>query len=149
LIPDIIRSAINNETAIIRNPNATRPWQHVLEPLSGYLELGKRLLLGEVEFASGWNFGPEEDQALSVKDVLDKSIKYWDILKYKKEDNLVKLHEAQLLSLNIDKAKLKLSWSPRWNNDKAIEKTINWYKEYYINGIVNTYDDIKLYSNFI
>jgi CDP-glucose 4,6-dehydratase len=149
LIPDIIRSAINNETAIIRNPIATRPWQHVLEPLSGYLELGKRLLLGEVEFASGWNFGPEEDQALSVKDVLDKSIKYWDILKYKKEDNLVKLHEAQLLSLNIDKAKLKLGWSPRWNNDKAIEKTINWYKEYYINGIVNTYNDIKLYSNFI
>lgn len=149
LIPDIIRGAINSETAIIRNPNATRPWQHVLEPLSGYLELGKRLLLGEIEFASGWNFGPEEDQALSVKNVLDKSIKFWNIIKYEEKEPLIKFHEAQLLSLNIDKAKTKLCWSPKWNNDTAIDKTINWYKEYYINNKINTYSDIEDYLNSI
>lgn len=149
LIPDIIKGAINNEIAIIRNPNATRPWQHVLEPLSGYLELGKRLLLGELEFASGWNFGPEEDQALSVKNVLDKSIKFWNIIKYQEINTSAKLHEAQLLSLNIDKAKSKLCWTPKWNNEKAIEKTIDWYKEFYIKKKVNTISDIQLYCNSI
>lgn len=147
LIPDIIRGALENKAALIRNPNATRPWQHVLEPLSGYLELGMKLLKGDLEFASGWNFGPEENHSLSVKSVLEKSSKYWDIIKYEEKISSKNLHEAQLLSLNIDKAKIKLNWHPTWDNDTSIEKTINWYKEFYNNKKINTLNDIQAFCD--
>jgi len=151
LIPDLIRGAINNKPTIIRNPMATRPWQHVLEPLSGYLELGKRLLQGELEFAEAWNFGPEEQDCLSVKKILDKAIKYWGNINYKVHEDSLNPHEARLLILNIEKAKNRLNWHPKWDNDLAIEKTVSWYKDYYYNNHMNTLNDLQLFiksSNF-
>jgi len=145
LIPDIIRAALNNNVSEIRNPQATRPWQHVLEPISGYLELGKRLMQGDIEFAQGWNFGPEEKDCLSVTEVLDKAKSSWSKINYRINGEGSNLHEAKLLSLNIDKAKHKLNWFPNWTNDLAIEKTISWYKSFYIEGKVNTISDLNLY----
>ena len=146
LIPDIIRGAIKNKTTLIRNPMATRPWQHVLEPLSGYLELGMRLLHGELEFAEGWNFGPEESDCLSVIKVLDKASKHWGNINHKVHEDSLNPHEAGLLSLNIEKAKNKLNWHPKWNSDFAIERTILWYKDYYNNNKINTLNDLQQFN---
>ncbi len=146
LIPDIIKGAIRNEETIIRNPFSTRPWQHVLEPLSGYLLLGMKLLQGKKEFAESWNFGPEENQVLTVEEVLNISKVFWKKINFKKETNINNYHEAKLLSLNIDKAKNRLGWIPVWTNEMAIEKTINWYRFYYENNVINTEIDINKYS---
>jgi CDP-glucose 4,6-dehydratase len=146
LIPDIVKASSNKEEVIIRNPNATRPWQHVLEPISGYLKLGSKLLNGEKDFAEGWNFGPEEHQMLSVKQVLDKAKNNWESINYTIEFNQNQLHEANLLSLNIDKAKNKLGWKPVWGNDLAIERTIDWYKNFYLTGTLNTDSDLNFYT---
>ena len=115
---------------MIRNPLATRPWQHVLEPLSGYLELGAKLLEGNKEFASGWNFGPNDTDVLSVEDILDESIKVWGKGEYEL-DKSAQPHEAMLLKLDISKAKALLKWHPKYNVHKAVRNTINWYKAYY------------------
>jgi CDP-glucose 4,6-dehydratase len=147
LIPDIIRSVINNKNSEIRNPLSTRPWQHVLEPLSGYLELGAKLLNGDKKFAEGWNFGPQENECLTVREVLNKAIKSWNRIQFKEKVDINDLHEANLLSLNIEKAKLILEWSPKWSNDLAIERTIMWYREYYEDQQVNTMKDISLFIN--
>ena len=130
LIPDFVRSVSSNKKLVIRNPLATRPWQHVLEPLSGYLQLGAKLLEGNKEFASGWNFGPNDTDVLSVQDILDESIKVWGKGKYEL-DKSAQPHEAMLLKLDISKAKALLKWHPRYNVYKAIRSTINWYKAYY------------------
>ena len=133
LIPDCIRSIKNGKKIEIRNPYATRPWQHVLEPLSGYLLLGSKLLENKQEYASSFNFGPEEESVHSVYDVVNKVIQ-----SYKKGEVVVNrkdnLHEANLLSLNIDKAKEVLGWYPAYNYKKAIEETVNWYKKFYENN---------------
>jgi CDP-glucose 4,6-dehydratase len=149
LIPDLIRGAINNKTTLIRSPYSTRPWQHVLEPLSGYLLLGMNLLQGKSAFAESWNFGPEENQVLSVEDVLALSKKIWKNINYSIFYDENNYHEAALLSLNIDKAKSKLNWLPRWENSVAIEKTINWYRVFYENKTIHTQEDINEYSKKI
>ena len=147
LIPDIVKAAMAGNESIIRSPHSTRPWQHVLEPLSGYLLLGEKLLNDEVEFAEAWNFGPEENSTLTVKQVLDKAKNYWNKINYIIKEDEFKLHEANYLSLNIEKAKNKLKWKPIWSNDLAIEKTINWYKNFYNNGILETDQNIDQFIN--
>ncbi len=146
LIPDLIFGAINGKKAQIRYPNAIRPWQHVLEPIFGYLMLGERLLKGEKEFAEAWNFGPEEDEVLTVGEVLKFSKNIWSKINYEIEANQVKLHEANLLKLNIEKAKTKLDWKPKWTNQQSIQKTIEWYKEFYSTGKLNTEYDLIQYT---
>jgi CDP-glucose 4,6-dehydratase len=146
LIPDLIRAASKGETTKIRYPNATRPWQHVLEPLSGYLMLGKKLLEGDETFSGAWNFGPEENQSITVGEVLNLASKYWQKIRYE-EENSVQLHEAGLLSLNIDKAKLKLGWKPLWNNQVSIHKTIEWYKSFYESKVLLSEEQLSLYIN--
>jgi CDP-glucose 4,6-dehydratase len=146
LIPDLIRAASKGETTKIRYPNATRPWQHVLEPLAGYLMLGKKLLEGDVTFSGAWNFGPEENQAITVGEVLNLASKYWQKIRYE-EEKTVQLHEAGLLSLNIDKAKLKLGWKPLWNNQVSINKTIEWYKSFYESKVLLSEEQLNLYIN--
>ena len=147
LIPDLIKGAISSDKTMIRYPMATRPWQHVLEPISGYLMLGVRLLNGEKEFASGWNFGPEENDVLTVKEVLEMANCIWEKIIFEFDTEKKHQHEAGLLSLNIEKAKTKLGWKPRWNNIDAIKHTIEWYHEYYDSKTLNTHDDIKNYLN--
>jgi len=134
LIPDIAKSLSKAEEIIIRNPNSVRPWQHVIEPLFGYLELGVKLDLDPIKYSNAYNFGPNTSDALSVEEMVHKSIKCWGVGSYKAEVNPNNPHEAGLLKLDISKALSQLKWKPVFNAQTAIERTINWYKNYY-NGI--------------
>ncbi len=131
IIPDCIRAAKSGNILEIRNPYATRPWQHVLEPLSGYLKLGAALYLNPNNFAGSWNFGPSSSQVRTVKEVAEKVFQVLDIkglLEYNNSNT--KEHEANLLQLNCDKASHLLGWRPRWDVDKALNMTAIWYKKY-------------------
>lgn len=143
LIPDIMKATSDNKTVIIRNPNATRPWQHVLESLSGYLLLGQKLLEGKKEFAEAWNFGPESNESVSVFDVVNLIKKYWHRVDFKILEKTAKLHEASLLRLDCSKAYNKLKWRQVWNWEKAVETTTNWYKNFYENNELNTIGNLN------
>jgi CDP-glucose 4,6-dehydratase len=149
LIPDLIKGATSDKKSFIRYPKSTRPWQHVLEPICGYLMLGEKLLNSKIDFASGWNFGPDENEVLTVKEVLVVAKNIWNKINFEFETEIKHPHEARLLSLNIDKAKSNLGWTPKWNNIKSITKTISWYKEFYNSNIINTDLDLKNYINEI
>lgn len=130
LIPDCVRYINAGEKIEIRNPIAVRPWQHVLEPLSGYLLLGQRLLEKGKKYAEGFNFGPNEDSVLRVADVAKKVCEYYkkgEVTVHKKDN----LHEANLLMLNIEKAEKVLGWIPTLSADEAIKNTVEWYKHFY------------------
>ncbi len=129
LIPDILRSFEKNEAVVIRNPKATRPWQHVLEPLSGYLILAQKLYDNRDEYAEGWNFGPNEQDVKSVDWILDKMISKWPNSSWRL-DNSSSPHEAGFLKLDISKAKSKLGWKPTLELSDALEKIIDWHKAY-------------------
>ena len=146
LIPDIVKSAAKNQPVTIRNPLATRPWQHVLEPLSGYLMLGWKLLEGKKDFASGWNFGPDLHSNLSVGEITQLAKKEWADIATKENSDISEHHEANLLMLDCSKANKILKWNSVWNIDKTIQKTINWYKDFYLEKRVNTHNDI---NNFV
>lgn len=138
LIPDIMRAVHQNEKVKIRNPNATRPWQHVLEPLSGYLLLGQKLLEGRKEFAEAWNFGPSEEENVSVGEIVHQVKGIWPKIDYEIQQNPKQPHEAGLLRLDCSKARTKLKWVPAWTSKETIEKTTLWYKDFYeLNTIVS------------
>ncbi|MDQ3014268.1 MAG: CDP-glucose 4,6-dehydratase [bacterium] len=145
LIPDIIKAAERGETVIIRRPRAVRPWQHVLEPLSGYLLLGSHLLKGKKEYADDWNFGPGEDATITVGDVLKQAKKYWDTIAFEIQEDPHAVHEATLLRLNTAKARTKLDWKSVWNADKTFQKTIEWYKNYYVHEKIVSEQDLQEY----
>jgi CDP-glucose 4,6-dehydratase len=128
LIPDAISAFYKNKPLVIRNPQAIRPWQHVLEPLSGYLLLAQELYERGRLFAEGWNFGPDDADARSVREVMDIFISQWGGGASWREDLSNHPHEAQLLKLNCTKAKQQLNWFPRWNLETAIEKIVKWHK---------------------
>lgn len=134
LIPDCVIAINNDEKIEIRNPIAVRPWQHVLEPLSGYLLLGQKLLEYGKQYADGFNFGPDEDSILKVADVAQKVVEFYGKgeVVVQKRDNL---HEAGLLMLNIEKAANVLGWHPSLTADEAIQKTVEWYKNFYSSDI--------------
>lgn len=129
IIPDAIRAIRNRSQLLVRNPGATRPWQHVLEPLSGYLMLGSKLLQGEASFADAWNFGPGPDGNQTVAALLSTFSKYWPDLIWKVEPD-TKFYEANFLSLNIEKARKLLKWAPVWNFEKSVENTVSWYRSF-------------------
>ncbi|MDU3336063.1 CDP-glucose 4,6-dehydratase [Paraclostridium bifermentans] len=151
LIPDIAKSIISNNDICIRNPNAIRPWQHVLEPLSGYLWLGALMIEGNNNYSDGWNFGPENVDILSVKEILDLTIGIWGRGSYAL-DLSKNVHEANLLKLDISKAKSKLGWRPLYNSNQAIAETVEWYKTYYQDSNINmkkfTINQIKKYVKY-
>lgn len=130
IIPDCIRALESNEPIEIRNPNATRPWQHVLEPLSGYLLLVSMMYEEPQKFCGAWNFGPDYDSIIPVGEVADKVVTQWGSGRWIDLSDENAPHEAKLLSLDISKAKSYLKWLPVWDIDKTIEKTVGWYKEY-------------------
>ena len=138
LIPDCVRSINKGIDIEIRNPIAVRPWQHVLEPLSGYLLLGQKLLEEGKKYADGFNFGPNEDSVLTVAEV---SKMVCDL--YGKGKVIVgeksPLHEAGLLMLNVEKAKKVLGWTPTLTAQEAVKNTVEWYKHFY-NKDTNMYD---------
>jgi len=127
LIPDILRSFEKNKSVVIRNPKATRPWQHVLEPLSGYLVLAQKLFKDQNKYSGGWNFGPNEQDVRPVDWILDKMILKWPNSSWvlDKDSNP---YESNFLKLNITKAKSKLEWSPVWGLDYTLEGIIDWHK---------------------
>ena len=131
LMTDIMLSVSQSKKVSIRNPYATRPWQHVLEPLSGYLLVGQKLLQEKVEFADGWNFGPSDEGSINVEQVVLNVKKYWSKIDYEINKEPNQLHEANLLKLDCSKAHAYLKWSAVWESDKTFEMTVNWYKEYY------------------
>jgi CDP-glucose 4,6-dehydratase len=129
IVPDCIRALRKNEPIVVRNKVATRPWQHVLEPLSGYLWLGSQLSKGDTQspaLASGFNFGPALSSNRTVADLVNEIIKHWPgQVDYQINPNAV--HEAKLLNLAIDKSQHYLGWCPVWNFDRTIEETVGWY----------------------
>ena len=139
LIPDCISSIYKNETINIRNPSATRPWQHVLEPLSGYLLLAKKLFTDGTKFSGGWNLGPENIDVIEVETVVKKTIEILQKGEYKIENNN-KFHEANLLQLDISKAKTKLNWKPTFHANQAIQYACDWYKNFYENENFNAFE---------
>jgi CDP-glucose 4,6-dehydratase len=127
LIPDILRSFENGDAVVIRNPKATRPWQHVLEPLSGYLILAQKLYEDQKEYAEGWNFGPNEQDVQPVDWILDKMIGHWPNSSWELDEN-ANPHEAGFLKLDISKAKSRLGWNPVWELSHTLEKIISWHR---------------------
>lgn len=149
LIPDIAKFLSNGDEIVIRNPNSVRPWQHVIEPLFGYLELGAKLNIDPSKYAQPFNFGPNTSDALSVEEMVVKSIKNWGNGSYKSVIESSNPHEAGLLKLDISKAVNELNWKPVFNAEIAVERTINWYKKYYA-GVSATElikSDIEFYQN--
>lgn len=152
LLPDIIRGLNINKAIEIRNPYAIRPWQHVLEPISGYLALAQKLWDRDNEFAEGWNFGPEESNVMNVQELTNKVILSWNDKTIENEkyyfDNSLKIYEAQILKLDSSKAKYKLGWKPKLDINKTIDWTTGWYKKYYSEGNMKqfTLEQIKKYE---
>jgi CDP-glucose 4,6-dehydratase len=140
LIPDIVRSLMVNQPIIIRNPLAVRPWQHVLEPIVGYLILGMHLDLKPLIFSQAYNFGPQSEDALSVEEMVKLAIKSWGSGWYEIEHQIDQPHEAGLLKLDINKVKSELNWVPRMMANETINFTLDWYK--------NFNDDILNNDNF-
>ncbi len=130
LIPDAFKAFQANKPLMIRNPLATRPWQHVLEPLSGYLILAQALYEQGSSFASGWNFGPIEDDNRSVQEVVDLLISSWSHSACWEKEGSEQPHEANLLRLDCSKARAQLGWIPKWGLEMAIQKTVDWHKSY-------------------
>lgn len=126
LIPDFLRAIEADKTLLVRSPHAIRPWQHVLEPLSGYLLLAENLVNGGFEFAEAWNFGPDDSDAKPVSWIVDHLCQKFNGLRWKTM-NETRKYESSLLKLDSSKAKMKLNWSPRWTLDTALDKTIEWY----------------------
>lgn len=136
LMVDIIKAIEIGEKIEVRNPYATRPWQHVLEPLGGYLLLGSKMML-ENAFDEAWNFGPEKENIVTVKELLETTIAAFGKGEWIDVSNKEKLHEAKLLSLDINKAKAKLNWKPVLNLQETIQATVDWYKTYKTEDVHN------------
>lgn len=135
LIPDCIRFIEAGKDIEIRNPIATRPWEHVLEPLSGYLRVGEKLIEDPVKYATSFNFGPHISANKTVWEVVSRLVDYYGKGKVVDVSNPADLHENTLLNLDVTKAYVMLGWEARWNLQEAIEKTVDWYKE-----ALQTYD---------
>ncbi len=135
IIPDCIRSLMEHKELEIRNPNSTRPWQHVLEPLSGYMLLAQKLYNNPKKYSGSWNFGPSVKSIKTVYELAEKVISIFGegTLKVGQKDSLK--HEAGLLHLNCDKAIHHLGWNPTWDFEQTIINTILWYKKYLKEGI--------------
>jgi CDP-glucose 4,6-dehydratase len=144
LVTDIVLSTVNNQTIQIRNPQATRPWQFVLEPLSGYLLVGQKLLEEEKDFATSWNFGPNDEGNINVVQIIQQFQQYWNKIDYQIDIN-AHPHEATFLKLDCSKANSYLKWQPVWATQTTLKKTIQWYKNFYENNKIDTLDHFNSY----
>jgi CDP-glucose 4,6-dehydratase len=139
LIPDIAKAFALEKPVVIRNPNSVRPWQHVLEPVVGYLLLGANLNNGPIQFSQAYNFGPHLSDALSVEEMLKLAIASWGKGQYKVEKEEGQPHEAGLLKLDISKAISEIKWLPKMDAEKAVSMTMDWYNEF--NSNIETISD--------
>jgi CDP-glucose 4,6-dehydratase len=131
IIPDVIRAIYENKDFSLRNPNAVRPWQHVLEPLKGYVLLAEKLFKSGNKFSEAWNFGPNNTESVTVKKIIDQAVKVSGKKINLKKTNGVKPHEAGLLLLDSSKSKSNLGWAPKLNTNEAIRLTIEWFDAFY------------------
>jgi len=145
LVPDLMRAAFSGATARIRNPRSTRPWQHVLDVLAGYLAIGGRLLAGERDCADAWNLGPQSDASLSVQDLLDAIGAQLPQLRVDLRPDDSGRHEAALLQLDSTQAMRRLGWRPRWESE-MLERTIAWYRAFYERGRVISGEQLDAYE---
>jgi CDP-glucose 4,6-dehydratase len=131
LVVDIVRSLLRGEPARIRRPDATRPWQHVLQCLSGYLTLAQRLLGPDAaELCDGWNFGPQPADEIPVREVVERFLRAWGGGSWIDASDGEEPHEAGVLRLCIDKALWELGWRPRWSIDRVVDETARWYRHW-------------------
>lgn len=130
IVPDCIKAIENNEVIEVRNPKATRPWQHVLDPLGAYLLLGSKMIKEPTKHAEAWNFGPDNENIVDVESLVKKIIEFYQKGKWKDISSPNTLHEANFLALDINKAKYKLNWQPVLDFEKSVKFTIDWYKNY-------------------
>ena len=138
LVPDLVRGAAAGREVLVRNPHAVRPWQHVLEPLAGYLLLGEALFDRGAAFAGAWNFGPLPQDEHAVAWIADRCCSAWGEGARWLKDDRAQPHEARMLKLDISKARAQLHWEPRWSAEYAIDATVRWYKTYYQGGDVRS-----------
>jgi CDP-glucose 4,6-dehydratase len=149
LVPDVIRAIERKEKLHVRRPDATRPWQHVLEPLRGYLVLATRMLAGDRNVAEAWNFGTTQTQGCSVKDVLGYMAKSWPAFGVEFTPEEATFHEAALLQLNSDKARQRLGWQPLLDTPTAFAMTMDWYRDFYMHDTVSTERQIATYAELL
>lgn len=128
LIPDLIRAMERTQSVVIRNPSAIRPWQHVLEPLSGYLLLAERLYTQGTAYAEGWNFGPNDTDARPVRWIVERLTTRWAPGATWTPDQSPQPHEAQMLKLDCSKARARLGWQPRWSLSETLDRVVDWYR---------------------
>ncbi len=135
IIPDCVRALVRAEPIAVRNPDAVRPWQHVLEPLGGYLLLAARMLAADevsrANLCEGWNFGPQTDATRPVRDVTDALVGAWGSGSWVDRSDRSAPHEAKLLRLSIEKAWARLGWSPRWGFERTFAETARWYRAWH------------------
>jgi CDP-glucose 4,6-dehydratase len=144
IIPDLVRSLQTKTPLLVRNPLATRPWQHVLDPLAGYLLLGQNLLQKE-PVSTAWNFGPNAEGNRTVADLLNSAKSNWAELHWQQDTN-PQPHEASFLFLNTDKARTELHWQPVWPFERTVKETIAWYKAYLKNRSLITREQLERYQ---
>ena len=149
LIPDIVRSLMENKPIVIRNPHAVRPWQHVLEPVVGYLSLGVHLENQPVDFSQAYNFGPHAEDTLPVEEMVKAAIESWGFGEYQIEKEANQPHEAGLLKLDISKVKSELNWIPKENAIKTVKMTIEWYLNFLKNQNQNILFTTEQINEFI
>lgn len=151
IVPDCMRAWSENKVVMIRNPKSTRPWQHVLEPLGGYLLLASRMLRSNKLHGEAFNFGPHQVQNKNVGELIDEMSKHWRQVKWRDASEGSQAdYEAKLLKLNCDKAQALLGWRPSLGFDETVEMTVSWYKNYYSGqssvsfgmGQINTYQSL-------
>ncbi|WP_236252946.1 CDP-glucose 4,6-dehydratase [Echinicola sp. 20G] len=149
LVPDILKAFEKKEEVIVRNPIATRPWQHVLEPLSGYLVLAEALYHHGSKYAEGWNFGPQDQDCKTVEWILNTMVDLWGEGASWKLDEQANPHEAQLLKLDCSKAAYELKWTPNWHVGDTLERIINWHQSWLEGADVQALclEEIKSYQN--
>ncbi|MEI6680989.1 MAG: CDP-glucose 4,6-dehydratase [Bacteroidota bacterium] len=141
IVPDLVKAASSGTRLLLRYPGATRPWQHVLEPLSGYLMIGWRLLQGKAEFGKSWNFGPSIASNLSVIELVTEAAISWKEVAFE-TGNGIQPHEAGYLMLDSSLAKKELLWDTVWDFKTTVGKTIGWYRDFYANSGIRTGDDL-------
>ena len=149
IVKDCAESFVFNKTLTIRSPKATRPWQHVIEPVFGYIRLAEKLYF-QKKYSGAWNFGSKKGTVTSVFEVVKKIIKYWGKGKVK-INNKKQFYEQENLQLDISKSKKILKWNPKYSIDQSVRLTVEWYKYVYLNGSKNaekiSYKQIQSYMN--
>ncbi len=148
LVPDVLAAFAREEAVVLRNPDAIRPWQHVLEPLAGYLLLAQRLFEHGEAFAEGWNFGPDEADARTVAWIVDTLAAGWGGSAAWRASDEPRIHEAHILKLDCTKARVRLGWRPRWKAEDAVSRSLAWYQAWRAGADMHRYtlDEISEFT---